>query len=772
MSISALAARRLLCLGTASLAFVTTPAYAQEAKPDDGQTTPSTAPASPSGPQNASGQLSDIVVTATRQEQNLQKVSAAVTVLDGASLTTQALTNAGQIFSNLPSVQATGQPGGFSIDVRGLGGDLPAGSTQGSVALVFDGVYNINSQGTTVGFFDVNRVEILPGPQSTRFGPDADGGVVNVITNDPKLDRFSGNAALTVGNYGLVRGELAVNLPITDTLALRVAGAAVSRGSYFTPAEGDNKAQSFRAKLLFSPSDALTIKLTYQMDHIGGRGNGSNVFPIFTNKVPVYPDDSINKVSDPWSLAPSNPQNVTTANIFQHTAIGNVTYKISPGVVVDGLLSYTSIVGGGTGTIYLPPWSTTEFNGYGPVITGAKLNEFAPFHQLTGELRLHNAPGSKVQWNLGYYHWNYLEQYSLTNAAFLSSPPVRTTTSTNAVYGEVTYPLTSNFRVIAGARESFDHRTFNFNNAGTVTPIFGINFSHFDYRGGVEFDASPRSMLYITASSGYRPGGLSAFNPVTNAPNSFKSEVTHAFEIGSKNRFFDNHLQVNFDVFYYIQRNYQNLDKYTGFIPPEGGAPCANGDTRAGCQTPTFGVQGHSLGAELQLRANVTRNDILTATATAIRAVFDRGQGPCATVAAPAGPGCYDGYNSQSPYDPGAPFFFDIAGSVQPHSPRFSATVSYQHIFRFGSGATLSVGGDAFYTTGYWVNPVLDATRYGYQPAYWLENANATFTTANGRTSLTAWMRNIADYTVKQSVLPAQSIGDPATFGGTLSFKW
>lgn len=756
--------RRLLLLGSAPLALIATAAYGQTQAP---------APSAASHvAADSSGEIQDIIVTASRQEQTLQKVSAAVIVLDGASLKTQALTNVGQIFSNLPSVQATGQPGGFSIDVRGLGGDLPAGSTQGSVALVFDGVYNINSQSSMVGFFDVNRVEVLPGPQSTRFGPDADGGVVNVITNDPTLDRFSGAASLTAGNYGLVRGELAVNLPISDTLALRVAGAGVSRGSYFKPAEGDSKAQSFRVKLLYKPSDDFSLKLSYQLDHIGGRGNGSNVFPIFTNKVPVYADDSINKLADPWAQSPSNPVNVTTTNIVQHTLLGNVTYRISSGVVLDALASYTSIVGGGTGTIYLPPWSTVEFNGYGPVITGAKLNEFDPFHQVTGEVRLHNAPGSKVQWDLGYYHWNYLEQYSLTNAAFLSSPPVRTTTATNAFYGEVTYPLSDTFRLIAGARESFDHRTFDFNNAGTVTPTFGINFSHFDYRGGFEFDVAPRSMLYFTASSGYRPGGLSAFNPVTNAPNSFQSEVNHAFEAGIKNRFFDNRVQLNADVFYYIQRNYQNLDKYSGFVPPEGGAPCSNGDTRAGCQTPTFGVQGHSLGAEVQLRANVSRNDIVTLTATAIHAVFDKGQGPCATVAAPSGSGCYDGYNSESPNDPGTPFFFDISGSVQPHSPKFAGTMSYQHIFRFGSGASLSVGGDVFYTTGYWVNPVLDATRYGYQPDYWLENANATFTTANSRMSVSVWARNLSDYAVKQSVLPAQSIGDPMTFGATVGFKW
>ena len=214
------------------------------------------------GPPAETGELTEIVVTAARQEQNLQKVSAAVSVIDGNEITSQGLVNVQQIFSDMPSVQTTGQPGGSSIDIRGLGGDLPAGSTQGSVALVFDGVYNINSQSTTVGFFDVNRIEVLPGPQSTRYGPNADGGVVQVITNDPQLGQFGGSANVTAGNYGMVRGEAAINLPIGEKIAVRLAAATLNRDSYFDPAEGAQAAQSFRGKILWSATDDLSLKLS------------------------------------------------------------------------------------------------------------------------------------------------------------------------------------------------------------------------------------------------------------------------------------------------------------------------------------------------------------------------------------------------------------------------------------------------------------------------------------------------------------------------------
>lgn len=732
----------LIC--SVSLVALSTPALAQEAAVD-------------------AGAINEIIVTAARHEQNLQKVSAAVSVFGGDDIKDKAMANVGQIFSDTPSIQATGQPGGFSVNVRGLGGDLPAGSTQGSSAIVFDGVYNINSQGATIGFFDVNRIEVSPGPQSTRYGPNADGGIVSVVTNDPKIGTLEGAASLTMGNYNLFRAEGMINVPLGKDLALRIAGAALSRDSYFTPDQGEQRAQSIRVKLLYRPSDDFNIKLGYQLDHIGGAGNGSNTFPVFTNKVPVYPGDSINDKGDPWSKGPSS--NVNSANIYQHTLTGNLGYQFSSVAAIDVMASYSRLTGGETGTIYLPPWSTEA-----PPITAAKLNEFDPFHQFTTELRLHSAPGNPVVWNLGYYHWDYTWGYSLENALFLSAPTVTTKTATNALFGEVTYPVTDKLRLIGGLRHSWDHREFNFNNAGSVTPFFPINFTHFDYRAGVEFDATPQSMLYATVSTGYRPGGYSSYNPVTQAPNSFKSEVNTAFEFGSKNRFFDNRLQINADIFYYHIDNYQNLDKYTGFVPPEGGGPCGNGDTRAGCQTPTFGMKAHSLGIETQIVARPTDNDVFTVNATWTHAIFAKNQGTCATAGpVPGELGCWDGYNDQST---DALLFFNAAGAVQPHSPKFSSTVGYDHTFRFASGAKLQVGGSAFYTTGYWVNPVKDASLYGWQPGYWLEQLNAKFTSADERITLAAFMRNLSDYAVKASVLPATSLADPRTFGATFAVKF
>ena len=730
-------------------------------------------------PTAGKGGVTEVIVTAARHTQNLQKVSSAVQVVSGDKITNQGLTNVAEIVQDLPSVQSTGQPGGYSIDIRGQGGDLPAGSTQGSTALEFDGVYNINSQGTTVGFFDVDRIEVLPGPQSTRYGPDADGGVMNVITKDPKLDNWSGDASVGLGNYGQTRLEFAQNIPLGDKFALRISGATLNRSSYYTdPTEGNVRAQSLRAKLLWKPDESLSFKLTLQQDHIGGTGNGSNVFPMFTNKVAVYSGGSINQQSNPWTGVPN--VNSARADITQDTVNGDMSWDINSAMGLDVLASYIMLRGEETGCLYAPPWDTV---GGGPFpLCDTQMNEFDPFTQFSSEIRLHSAAGARVTWNIGLYHWNYSETLSLTNASFFDALPTTTTTQTNAIYGEITYPLTDKLRLIGGLRKSFDHRTADFDNGSVVTPTFTYNMNHGDYRAGVEYDITPKSMGYFTVSTGYRPGGDSSYNPLTSSPNTFGPESNTAYELGLKNRFFDNRLQINGDIFVYEQSGYQNLDKYTGFYITVPGiadpVECTNQTQSlyAGCVTPTWNLKAHVYGFETQIRYALTDHDMVSFNGTWLDARFDKTQKTCATVGIDSTlPGytsageCYDAYDDQYT---SALKVYAMSGAVQPHSPKFSGNLAYNHTFAFQSGAAISVGGNVFYSTGYWLNPVEDDEKYGWQPAYYLTGLQVSYTPAKGNWAINAYVHNLGNYAVKESVLPATSLGDPRTVGVVLSERW
>jgi iron complex outermembrane receptor protein len=308
----------------------------------------------------------------------------------------------------------------------------------------------------------------------------------------------------------------------------------------------------------------------------------------------------------------------------------------------------------------------------------------------------------------------------------------------------------------------------SFDPAG-ITTRFSRKLDHFDYRVGGEFDVTPTSMAYATASTGYRPGGLTGYDTTTGAPYAFKSEVNTAFELGSKNRFLDNRLQVNADIFYYKQDSYQNIDSYHGFVAAGETEPCHPGDARPACSLPTFNLAAHASGFETQIRFSPTRADTFGLNATWLDATFDKNQGTCATIAAPIAAACWIGYNDQTN---DALLFFDVAGAVQPHSPKFAGTATYRHTFTFASGARWLWAARSSTAAATGSTRCRTPRKFGWQPAFMQGGLNASFTPADGPWSLNAFVRNVTNYAVKQSTLPITAIGDPRTFGLTLSTRW
>lgn len=737
------------------------------------------AAASPTAKQAATGQdrLAEVLVTAARHVQNLQKVSATVWVIPGTELTEEGRGDIEEVVTDLPGVQATTQPGGYSIDIRGQGNDLPAGTAQGSVALEFDGVYDINSEATMLGFYDVNRIEVLAGPQSTRYGPNADGGVVNVITNNPVLGKTSGSASVNVGNFGLLRTQMAQDVPLGENLALRISAAAVSRDSYFVPAESDAVTQSMRVKLLFQPSDRLTLLAGYQLDHIGGLGdgvNGQGGFPISGSKVAPYADGSINDLGNPWAqayrVASGEAPSDNHEDVIRQGVSLAVQYRVGRGLALSVLSSYTTARGTARNCFdpNSPVWAAE-----GSVGNCFITHPFSPFYQYTTEWRLHSVADSKITWDAGFYHWNYyLSAWGTYDPVPGAAGAASNATATDAFFGEATAPITQRLRLIAGLRESFDRRSANFGPNGTIaTPTFSTSLSHFDYRAGAEYDLTAASMEYLTISTGYRPGGLTYDGPRNQALPE-ESEIITAFELGSKNRLLTDTLQVDIDAFYYIERNYQQEDRYYGeTVIVNGQSIVCNTVTvnqYAACLTPDLALSAHELGLESEIGYQWSPSDLLNASLEGLDAHFDRHQGgPCAVVDAPAG-GCYSGYNLfvGGP----APAFESLSGRVEPHAPAFTGKLGYRHTFALPSGATAAIGEELFYSTGYYVHPIENP--YSWQPSYWTEGLTAEYRAASRRWSIAAYAHNLSSYAVKESMLPYTSIGEPRTFGLVGRLRW
>lgn len=713
-----------------------------------------------------------IVVTAARHAQSVQRVSAVVDVVAGPSLAAGAVSSAGGAIEGITGVSTTSQPGGVSINIRGLGADMPSGATEGSVALEFDGIYNAIALGTATGFFDVDRVEVIKGPQSTRYGPNAEGGIVNVISRDPVIGVASGTGAVTTGSAGLLRVEAAQTVPLGSAWALRIAAVSIRRESWFTPALADTVGQSLRAKLLFAPDPSLSVLLTGQVDHIGGTGSGSEAgYPILISHVAPYPGDSINATGNPWAQGDRadggyDPA-ASRADLTQTTLVGTAGWRPAAPVALDVTASHLGIAGSQTGCARpAPPWAVS-----GPGLCYA-IHEFAPFGQTMAEARLHSPATGRLQWNVGLYFW----QFGKTSwaAAFQAVPgpagAEHIGTRTLALFAEATVPVASGLRVVAGLRQSLDHRSLR---PAGVSQTYTADFAHTDVRLGIEADLSGTAMAYATLATGYRPGGLS-YDGATGEATTFASEDTRAWEAGVKSTLWQGRLRLNLGGFLYRQRNYQDLDSYNGFavtLPSGGTYLCGPaGGQPPQCSLPSFNIpRASNVGIDWQAKLNLTTYDRLTANGTLMRARFGTNLGACATVAAPSASGCWIGYNDQLT---GALHFYRVNGAVQPHAPNLSLTVGYEHAFVLASGWQVVPGAQAEHDSSYWVGPVEDSALLGFQPGFWLGSASLRVSAPGGQLTFSAWVKNLGNYAVKMSTLPAPTIGDPRNFGLSAGWRW
>lgn len=716
--------------------------------------------------------LADIIVTAARYRQELTKVSASVQIVPGLTVATRALTAIDQILDGIPGVSTSSQPGGYSINMRGLGADMPSGTTQGSVALEFDGIYSIIALGTATGFLDVDRVEIVKGPQSTRYGPNAEGGVVNVISRAPLLDDASGSATLAVGSAAMVRGEMAQTVPLGQHAALRLAASAQRRDSWFHPALSNLRNQSFRARLLIQPDDRLAFRLSYQIDHIGGTGTGSESgFPVLIDKVAPYAGDDINRKGDPWAqgdrASTGYDPAISRASLVQQSIASAVSVALGGWGRLDLTAAHLAIGGSQTSCVRpAAPWSVSgEGSCYG-------VHSYDPLRQTSTEVRVHSAEGAPLQWTIGHYFWQFGKTSWADAQQVVPGPDgaARTGTRTQAVFAEATLPVASRLRLIAGGRQSWDHRLLR---PASVSTTYTSNFSHADVRLGEEFDLAEGIMQYLTLASGYRPGGL-AYAGATATAQPFASETTMALETGLKGRVADGRVQLNLSAFSYWQRHYQDMESYNGFtvaLAGGGSYVCGAGAGQpSACALPGFNIaSAHNIGLEWQARLQPTARDTLNVSGTLTRARFGSHLGTCATVAAPTTPGCWVGYNDQIT---GALRFFRLDGAVQPHSPTFATTISYEHVLLNRPALQLSAGGDAFHSSSYWVNPIEDADFLGFQPGYWQAGLSARMTLPGQGLVVSAWLRNLTNYAVKMSTLPAVTIGEPRTFGLSARLAW
>lgn len=722
---------------------------------------------------NNSAQLQDIVVTAQRRAENVQKSNLSIAVLGRDELRRSGVADPKDLNNLVAGVTIAQRGSNTQVYIRGIGDNSATGLSVPAVAVNVDGVYIDRPTAVSPNFYDLERVEVLKGPQGTLYGRNASGGALNLITNKP-TQTAGGYIDLEAGNFSLLKAVGALNVPVGETMAARFAFQVVSRDGYLSNGYNDQKSQAGRLQFLWTPDALTSLRVSGDVAHIGGKGAGTVFLPRIAG-------------TDPWQgaseAAPAAALRAGSIALLGPT-LGALAYPPRD----DGYMrnntanisaEFNRNLGFATFTL-IPAYRHMKLD-YVTYEPGYYYHNNERASQSTIEARLANQQGP-FKWTVGAFGFNekqHIDQYNLANfGVFENYVPIPIVdTKSYAFFGEASVSVAPQLRLIGGLRYTHEKK----NISGTTINTFGLPVgtaptprpvgvpfvnsltnSATNYKAGVEFDVAPRSMLYATIATGFKAGGFFP-GPL---PNAYKPEKLRAIQLGSRNRFLDNRLQVNLEGFYW---------KYTDLQQSRQGFASNGTLTFLTINAGTATLYGGDI--DIQLKAS--RADTIGATLEYNHArydsfAFDTGTGRAitgVTTGCPVGPAHLSdrGLSIQT---------IDCSGFQLQRTPRWTATANYQHVFDIGDRGHLTFNASAAYMSSRYLS--IDFIGFLRTGDDLTEDASLTYAPRSGGWELTAWVKNISNravYTAGVQYGFARNIGfgninPPRTYGARLHFPF
>jgi iron complex outermembrane recepter protein len=735
----------------------------------------------------ADDQLEEVTVTAQKREQNLQDVGISIAAFSQENLKDMGVTSVAQLGSMVPGVNIFqfGQDATTTITIRGVSQNDFADHNEAPVAVYQDGAYNSFIGGAGLTLFDVDRVEILRGPQGTLFGRNATGGLVQVISRKP-TDTFEAYATADGGEYGLARLEGALSGPLGEIVSSRLAVSAAHQDGFVKNTVGPDKAEtrnlSTRLQFDLHPADDLSLLWSIRTvrDDVTGtvayKPRSSLFTPGVQNGLVRYPGSEAEhiafcqgffgstpppgstdcfgftdpKPNDPWTVASDTP------GVMDRTLVGTtatLSWKWSPAVQFTSISDY----------LKLDRNYVEDTDG-----TSAKLFNFSSdmkSWQFSQELRLNGTAGA-LNWQTGLYFLDIHHDvrtgadantgFSPDFDFFTTNHNVQTTRSYSA-FGQVDWNFASAWSVTGGLRYVADEKRMKIDaqclfggctTLGLVSPGFvqGIGFnettapgqtkrSDSDVAAKLELDWRPIEdvLTYISVNRGIKGGGFNAAAvaaiPVSLV--SYKPEVLTAWEIGIKTTLLERRAQINASVFDYDYRDYQAF-------------------TLTGLSPFVFNTDATTRGAEVELRFLATSTIDITLGGAWLDA-----EAKDIPLQFPAGP-----FLDQKP----------------PQSPEVTLNASLRKSWPIAGGRSVSLQLTGNHVTRRYFNtinhPVLS------DDAYTVANARLSYLAADGRWEASLWGNNLTN---SKYVLTAfdlsttngtvtQAYGPPRQVAGTFTY--
>ncbi|WP_242124721.1 TonB-dependent receptor [Sphingobium sp. Sx8-8] len=508
--------------------------------------------------------LGEIVVTANKRPEPLQKAAVAVSVLTADTLQKSGTGNVADLSKIAPGLNLSTNANSTLIAIRGVSSRDYSEIGDPAVAINIDGAYLQRAVTLNASMFDISRVEVLRGPQGTLYGRNATGGAINIITAKP-VHEFAASASAEVGNYDSQRFEGMINLPVTDTLAVRASGLRSYHEGYSnngTAGRGDDEnVLAGRLSLQFDPTTALSATLTGEL--IKQRGIGPVRLGVpFTRTASGYIADV--RVDIPstraWDLDKKGFNDIDVQALR-----GSLSYDFGP-----ASLTYTGA--------FRHAHVDHDEDYEGTANPGFGFPQNSQIWTTNHELRLVSANGQPFSYQLGAFYFKELEHLnsSFTEGPYGYAPDelydyysqdgYKIQTTSKAAFAQFGYEILSDLKLEAGIRYTQDTKT-RIGQVVEVDPaatqatgalvITGrspqnshASFNKITYHLGANYQVTPASMVYAKFDTGYKAGGFTEVAP-------YNPETIKAWEIGSKNRFAGNTIQANLSAFYYKYQGQQ-----------------------------------------------------------------------------------------------------------------------------------------------------------------------------------------------------------------------
>lgn len=531
----------------------------------------------------------EIVVTAQRREESLDKVGVSVTAFSAEQMQALGLGRATDVAQFSPGVVMESTAGAglnATLTVRGVAATDFSPNQESPNAIYIDDIYVASSYASNFTFFDLERVEILRGPQGTLFGRNSTGGLANFITRKP-TDTLDGYVMATYGSYDQLRLEGAIGGPLADGVRVRLSGATDYNDAWWKNSAGrDTNEQKFwglRGQVIADLSENFTADLSVSYDKNPKARNG-----VYSPE-PVYVDPATGEIAplpadlDHYGTGPGNDKLGSGApgKNRRRGAFGDFGYltkeKASPtlrlswqvgeGVELSSLTNYTWFQYG-----YREDCDSTIVEAC-DFISGQDLNQWSQ------ELRL-SKTGDRLNWTAGAYYLNIKQDnfqvFNSISDDFTIINDFSQDVESISAFGQFDYLLTEKLRFTLGARVLRDTKKFSsiatFGVFDDPAPTVEYNFSKStvgdlarssktDWTGKFQLDyiASNDALLYGSFARGVKGAGfntnVAASLTIDETP--FKGETVYAYEVGAKLKFFDRKLRINSSAFYYDYRNFQ-----------------------------------------------------------------------------------------------------------------------------------------------------------------------------------------------------------------------